>query len=175
MGLASIFDHMNSAAIGHGAGGHRYLQSGRKMHSDNCFSSWRDCRFNAFRINERVVSSHVNQHRGSAGQTDAQRRGDKREGRNNHFVPGPTPSARKIKCNASVPLATPMHCFASQHRASSAQSARTGGPRIKHVSSITSCSAASTSSRMLAYCAFRSTKGICMMEGSGVSSQGFRF
>src|SRR5213594_556971 len=71
-----------------------------------------------------------------------------------------TPQARIASCSASVPLPTPIECFAPMYAANSWSNAFTFGPMVSCMLSKTSSIAWRTSSRIVAYCAFRSTRGI---------------
>src|ERR1043165_4979211 len=61
--------------------------------------------------------------------------------------------------NASVPEDTPMPCRHCEYSATSRSSASTSGPRIKRCDSRTRSTASRTSSRIVSYCAFKSSKG----------------
>src|SRR5207244_7498090 len=71
-----------------------------------------------------------------------------------------TPQARIASCSASVPLPTPIECLVPMYDANSWSNARTFGPMVSCMLSRTSSIAARTSSRIVAYCALRSTSGI---------------
>src|SRR3989442_3088181 len=74
--------------------------------------------------------------------------------------PDDTPHARMASCSASVPEPTPIECLVPQYAANSWSNARTFGPMVSCMLSRTSSIAARTSSRIVAYCALRSTSGI---------------
>src|SRR5438876_41558 len=74
--------------------------------------------------------------------------------------PAETPHARIASCSASVPLPTPTLCLVPMNEANSWSNAFTFGPMVSCMLSRTSSIARRTSSRMVAYCAFRSTRGI---------------
>src|SRR5438552_3476186 len=71
-----------------------------------------------------------------------------------------TPHARIASWSASVPLPTPIECLVPMYDANSWSNALTFGPMVSCMLSNTSSIAARTSSRIVAYCAFRSTRGI---------------
>src|SRR2546421_7033660 len=71
-----------------------------------------------------------------------------------------TPHARIASWRASVPLPTPIECLVPMYDANSWAKALTFGPMVSCMLSSTSSMAARTSSRIVAYCAFRSTRGI---------------
>src|SRR5205823_6006748 len=71
-----------------------------------------------------------------------------------------TPQARIASWRASVPLPTPIECLVPMYEANSWSNALTFGPMVSCMLSSTSSIAARTSSRIVAYCAFRSTRGI---------------
>src|SRR5437867_2013084 len=74
--------------------------------------------------------------------------------------PAETPHARIASCSASVPLPTPTLCLVPMNEANSWSNAFTFGPMVSCMLSRTSSIARRTSSRIVAYCAFRSTRGI---------------
>src|SRR5437773_538228 len=74
--------------------------------------------------------------------------------------PAETPHARIASCSASVPLPTPTLCLVPMNEANSWSNAFTFGPIVSCMLSRTSSMARRTSSRIVAYCAFRSTRGI---------------
>ena len=84
--------------------------------------------------------------------------------------PGPIFSAISAASNASVPDDTPMACRTRSIAASSRSSASTSGPMMKRCESQTRVMAASTSSRMPAYCAFRSSSGTFLVRGPSPAS-----
>src|SRR5713226_693482 len=63
-------------------------------------------------------------------------------------------------CSASVPDPTPIECLVPMYEANSWSNALTFGPVVSCMLSRTSSIAWRTSSRIVAYCAFRSTRGI---------------
>src|SRR5438552_8087771 len=71
-----------------------------------------------------------------------------------------TPHARIASWSASVPLPTPIECLVPMYDANSWSNALTFGPMVSCMLSNTSSIAARISSRIVAYCAFRSTRGI---------------
>src|SRR5438093_3622646 len=93
--------------------------------------------------------------------------------------PAETPHARMASCSASVPLPTPTLCFVPMYAANSWSNAFTFGPIVSCMLSRTSSIARRTSSRIVRYCAFRSTRGIsCVATAAEVivpspSSLGF--
>ena len=84
--------------------------------------------------------------------------------------PGLTPSALSATKIASVPFAAPMQCCAWQYAASSRSNAATYGPWMKALCRITASTAGTISSRIVAYCAPRSTRGIRAPIASLISS-----
>src|SRR4051794_12200671 len=63
--------------------------------------------------------------------------------------------------SASVPLATPTACVEVAPRASACSASATRGPRMKRPESTTSAMAASSRSRIAAYCVLVSISGTC--------------
>src|SRR6266550_910321 len=74
--------------------------------------------------------------------------------------PPDTPHARIASWSASVPEPTPIECLVPMYVANSSSNALTFGPMVSCMLSRTSSMARRTSSRIVAYCAFRSTRGI---------------
>ena len=81
--------------------------------------------------------------------------------------PRPMSRALSASSSASVPLAHPIACFACESFATSASSRSTGSPRMKVCASMTLVTAASISSRIVACCARRSSRGTDMCGVSG--------
>ncbi len=73
--------------------------------------------------------------------------------------PGLTPIAISATSSASVPDVTPMPNFACEYSATSFSSPSTSGPPMKCCASHTRSIAARISSRIGAYCAFKSNRG----------------
>src|SRR5579883_2345237 len=79
--------------------------------------------------------------------------------------PGPIPRAIKGSSRASVPEPQPTPRAAPQYSASSASSCATSGPMTNIWLSITRRTTSSISSRIVRYCAFRSSAGTATLFG----------
>ena len=86
--------------------------------------------------------------------------------------PGPTPAASSARWSALDPLLTPMACPTPQAAANSASKANTSSPSTYWPEASTPSTAASMSSLIEWYCAFKSTSGIMPLP-SGASSKSF--
>src|SRR5690606_39205416 len=85
--------------------------------------------------------------------------------------PGPMPSAINATSSASVPDETPIPCAHREYAATSASSRSTWGPSTKCCDSHTSAMTASTSVRIAAYWAFRSSSGTFIKQGFSSSGR----
>ena len=77
--------------------------------------------------------------------------------------PAPMPNPSRDSHSAEVPLLTPAANSHPQYAANWVSNSATKGPPAKAVLSSTRNRADTTSSRMDAYCAFRSRSGTCVM------------
>src|SRR5690606_37240110 len=78
--------------------------------------------------------------------------------------PGPRPRLIIVFSRASVPLDAPTAYLHPLSAATSRSSSATLGPPMQTCDSSTSETAASTSSRIVAYCAFKSSRGTFMIS-----------